>query len=279
MSQYNPNMTIAILLSTYNGERYLIEQLDSLFSQTYSEFKLYVHDDGSSDKTISIIKEYQKRYIDQIVIKHDNCRRGAGNSFMWLLDNVSADYYMFCDQDDVWMPNKIEVSLNQIRQIEDEQGNHVPVGVFTDLTLVDEKLNIIHPSFWKFQNIKPRLTSQFKYLVYGNGVTGCTLMINQAVKTIIQPLPDSIGLHDYWLALLISRHGYLYYYPNPTIYYRQHRNNVAGAGIMNTGMRFSIKPFIRWYYNSKLWLKQFNHDNLIILIINKFIYTIKRYYS
>ena len=100
---------IAILMSTYNGERYLREQIDSLLNQTYKDWKLYIRDDGSTDETISIIESYVNDYPDLIVLlKDDLGNLGSARSFMRILSVVDADYYMFCDQDDVWLPNKVK---------------------------------------------------------------------------------------------------------------------------------------------------------------------------
>lgn len=96
-------------MCTYNGERFLKEQLDSLFCQSFDDFIIYVHDDGSKDKTLEILNSYINQYPQKIVLMDDPIKhRGAGSSFMWLLENVESQYYMFCDQDDVWLPSKIE---------------------------------------------------------------------------------------------------------------------------------------------------------------------------
>ena len=109
---------VAILMSTYNGERYLREQIDSLLNQTYKDWKLYIRDDKSTDGTVSIIEGYVRVYPDQIVYKSDGFGNlGAGCSFMQLLSSIDSDYYMFCDQDDVWMEDKIERTYLYLRSL------------------------------------------------------------------------------------------------------------------------------------------------------------------
>ena len=138
---------IAILMATYNGSRYLREQIDSILSQTNDNWQLYIHDDGSTDSTMDIILEYCNKYIGKIVYLNDAQKhRGAAMSFMYLLKQVEADYYMFCDQDDVWLPNKVEQEFKSIT----EYSNEKPILVFSDLYIVDEKLNVIEKSYWRY---------------------------------------------------------------------------------------------------------------------------------
>lgn len=160
-------MRVAILLATYNSGKRLRFQLDSLFLQTYKDWILYVHDDGSLDDTLDILAEYANRYKGQLRVMEDEIKgRGAKNSFFWLLDNVVADYYMFCDHDDIWLPNKIKLSLNALLDIEKEKGN-LPICIFSDLALVDGDYNVYNASMWKSAGIKPNILIQRKYLATG----------------------------------------------------------------------------------------------------------------
>ena len=112
---------IYILLATYNGEKYLKEQLDSLFEQTNQHWTLWIHDDNSKDNTVNIIKKYKSKYPDQIEFLDDDISTGgAKENFTYLLDNINDDYdyIMFCDQDDVWLEDKIEITLKKMLEIE-----------------------------------------------------------------------------------------------------------------------------------------------------------------
>lgn len=133
---------IAILMATYNGEKYLQEQIDSILSQTYTDWTLYIQDDGSSDNTIGIINSYIQKEKKCVLIDRGLTRQGAGMNFMSLLNIVESQYYMFCDQDDIWLPNKIVISLNKIKE-EENKHKDTPIIVHTDRTHVDSQLNTI----------------------------------------------------------------------------------------------------------------------------------------
>ena len=142
---------ITILLATYNSGPYIREQIDSILAQTYSDWKLVVRDDLSTDNTVEIINEYICRYPDKISIldNHGESKRAYLN-FVELLKNVESEYYMFCDHDDVWLPNKIDLSIQRMKEIEKQD---IPVVVHTDMKVVDQDLNTINESFWKYSRI------------------------------------------------------------------------------------------------------------------------------
>ncbi|MBR4154305.1 MAG: glycosyltransferase [Paludibacteraceae bacterium] len=116
MSKIQNNKSVAILMATYNGAKYLREQIDSLFVQTYRDWTLYIQDDGSKDATLDIIKEYSDERI--VLVDVGLTRQGAGMNFMSLLNMVESEYYMFCDQDDVWFEDKMEKELARMKEIE-----------------------------------------------------------------------------------------------------------------------------------------------------------------
>ena len=235
---------IAVLLCTYNGERYLRDQLDSLMSQTYNDFCVFVHDDGSVDKTMYVVNSYVRLYPQKIVIVKDSQKhRGAGASFMWMLQQVDADYYMFCDQDDVWYKDKILKTYNRINEVE-KMYPHLPVLIHTDLNVCDESLRIIHTSFWDYQNFKVDVSKKKQFIGFGNVVTGCTVIVNKKVKDIAYPY-DSGYIHDYWLALCVAKHGIIENLKEKTLLYRQHGDNVAGAGRQYFKSRIGYISFFR----------------------------------
>lgn len=221
--------SIAILLATYNSEKFLKAQLDSLFSQIYRDFILYIRDDGSTDATLQIIHEYTLHYANIQVLEDTVKGRKPIGSFMWLLEHTEADYYMFCDHDDVWLPDKIGLTLNEMKKC--EIGNlFKPVIINTDLQVVDTHLNVIHPSFWKYSKINRKILSDFNYLCVCNCFTGCTMMINKNAKHISFPISEKALMHDYWIALKVSAEGgILGFIPQATMLYRQHEMNVVGA--------------------------------------------------
>lgn len=226
-------------MSTYNGEKYLREQIDSFFAQTYKDWKLFVRDDGSKDGTLSVLQEYATKYPQKVSIVRDVKENlGAGKSFMHLLESAEADYYMFSDQDDVWMDDKIERTLKKFQSIEGQYGKDTPIGVFTDLTVVDSDLNVLMPSLWKGDNRHPEYTRNFyKQWTNRHATYGCTLMINRAAKNIVLPYRQFEGVqgaHDNWVEYLLIKKGKYDYLDEPTILYRQHGTNVVGANFGHT---------------------------------------------
>lgn len=221
---------IAILMSTYNGERYLREQIDSLLNQTYKDWKLYIRDDGSTDGTISIIESYMNDYPDLIILlKDDLGNLGSGRSFMRILSVVDADYYMFCDQDDVWLPNKVIDTINVMRPLDVEYEN-LPICVFTDLSMCDNKLNIIQDYLVRYLGREPdriNRNSFYRTFVFHSPVFGCTMMINQIAKTL--SLPFDFVWHDTWISMICKRKGIMSYVDKSTILYRRTGVNVSGS--------------------------------------------------
>ena len=223
---------IDILLSTYNGERFLKKQLDSILSQTYTEWRLLVRDDGSSDNTNAILKEYHQKNSQKIIIFPNNINQNIGviKSFEFLLQQSNNEYIMFCDQDDIWLPNKIEISFNTIKELEVKHSSSTPIAIHSNLTLIDENENLLHNSFWQFANIRPNiLNTNIKFLAISNSATGCTMMINKALKNIVLPFPEKVYMHDMLIALIACKHGILHPIYQPLILYRQHNNNTIGA--------------------------------------------------
>ncbi len=222
-------MNLAILLATYNGEMFLAEQLDSLFSQTYTDFVIYAHDDGSTDQTLEILHQYEKKYLGKLVILEYEGTGGARNNFFSLIQRVDADYYMFCDQDDVWLPRKIEDTFIKLREMEKDNPG-LPGLVFTDLAVVDAKLNVIADSFMQYCHLDPG-RFDFCELINKNIVYGCTLLTNKLCVDIARSIQsiDNFIMHDLLIALIASTCGKVCFLDKSTILYRQHQNNTIGV--------------------------------------------------
>lgn len=221
---------IDILLPTYNGAAYLPEQLDSLFAQTCQEFRLLVRDDGSTDGSVEILASYAAQHVERMVIvPHDGRRLGASGNFGALLEHIEARYVMFCDQDDVWLSDKVALTLAAMRDLEQRHGEHLPLMVHTDLKVADERLALRAESFWRFSRIHPERLDRLPRVLMQNFATGCTVMVNQPLVTLARPLPTEAMMHDWWLALVATRFGRARPLPKSTVLYRQHARNDTGA--------------------------------------------------
>ena len=217
---------IVILLSTYNGAKYLKNQIDSLTSQSYNGFRIIARDDRSSDESLLILKSY-----DKIEIVDSQQNLGAKGSFAELLEyavkHTDGEFFMFCDQDDVWKNDKVEKTLAKMQEME-KNFEDTPLLVHTDLEVVDERLNSINSSFMDFQKIDA-MKNKLHNLFIQNTITGCTVMINRDLAKRCLPIPDEAIMHDWWLGLVASYFGKIAYINESTIKYRQHGSNTIGA--------------------------------------------------
>ena len=239
---------INILLSTYNGEKYLKEQLDAILAQTYTDWALFIRDDGSQDNTLSIIENYCKKHPQKIKqISNNNENIGIIRSFELLLKQSQSEHIMFCDQDDVWLPKKIETAINKIKDIEIQNPNKAIV-VCSDLYVVDSELNRISDSFWKYSRINPAYLQKRNELAVNNYVTGCTMLFNQKAKEISLPFGKNATMHDFWIALeVLNSNGIINILEKTEILYRQHERNQIGA----FNMKYSYKYFIKKIFSIK----------------------------
>lgn len=236
-------MAVEILLSTYNGEKFLREQLDSLLAQTYQDWRLVVRDDGSSDATLTILSEYAQLFPARFDLRSDGQRLGAKASFARLLEYSSADYIAFCDQDDVWLPEKLDVLLNAAMAAENGRPD-IPVLVHSDLEVVGAELEPLTGSFWAFQGIDPS-RDRLGHLVVQNVVTGCATLFNKALRSLVLPIPPQAVMHDHWMALVASACGRIVAVEKPLVRYRQHGANTVGAKRMPGLFSLPGKTFTR----------------------------------
>ena len=220
--------TVTILLATYNGEKYLSHQLESIIHQTYTNWKLIIRDDNSNDNTISIIQQYKEQYTDKIVVLENNGEnKGSLFNFSTLLDAAgNAEYIMFCDQDDEWKKNKIEVTFAKMQELEKQFGDRYPILIFTNFQYVNEKMQVIESK--KDFEINRISNFGFAQLLAQNPVYGCTTLMNRALTAKVGTIPAEADFHDHWIALIAAAFGKLYYLKEKTVLYRQHVNNVSG---------------------------------------------------
>jgi glycosyltransferase involved in cell wall biosynthesis len=224
---------VDVLMSVYNGEKYLAEQIESVLNQDYKDFVLHIRDDGSTDRSVDIIRHYARRNPDKIFYSVADKNSGsAAGGFFALLKESYAPYVMFCDQDDVWFKDKISASMAAVSEAEVQYGNNVPILLHTDLTVTDGSLKIKAESMFRYQHLDYRRTS-VKSLAVQNIVTGCTMLINRPLVKRLTHAPQSVPVHDWWIALFTACCGKIVFLNKPTLYYRQHGDNTCGAQNMS----------------------------------------------
>ncbi len=220
---------IEIVMATCNGGRFLEEQLNSLFAQSCQGFHLTVGDDCSADDTQDIVREFEAKYPGRVTLIVNATKLGPVGNFGNLMKHSSAEYVMFSDQDDIWLPNKIEKSLAAMVRLEAQHSKDLPILIYSDLKIVSKHLVVISETFWKGLAKRPR-EPNFGALLASNRVTGCTVMMNRALVQRAAPIPTSeVFMHDWWTALVASAFGILYQIEEPLLLYRQHESNAIGV--------------------------------------------------
>ncbi|MDF2942685.1 MAG: hypothetical protein K0S01_1543 [Herbinix sp.] len=224
--------TVAIVMTTYNGEKYVGEQMESILDSSYQDYELFIYDDGSTDGTMSILRSYESQYPTKIHAYQNVVNLGVTLNFLQALARTTTDYVMFCDQDDIWKTNKIAVTLKRMRHMEAQKGKDTPLAVFTDAIVVDSELNVLKNSFFCAGHLNPCKTD-LPHILMENKLIGCTVMVNATLRKVLQShnLPNEAKFHDWWIALIAATFGKIGYVNEGTLLYRQHGGNVVG----NTG--------------------------------------------
>lgn len=237
-------MIVSIALATYNGEKYLREQLDSILNQEFKDFILYISDDGSSDGTLKIIDEYVVKDNRVKLFPNHEPNKSACKHFLYMLENIQSDLYLFCDQDDVWTKDHIGIFVEKYKCLSDDEKN-LPVLVHSDLKIVDSDLNVISPSLFEYSHLPKNPDSRFYFQL--NNVTGCACMINNELKNYalknIATLNENLSkvlMHDHFFATIASEFGKKIFVSKITVLYRQHGTNVCGIG-----EGWNLKSFIK----------------------------------
>ncbi|HFI0107276.1 TPA: glycosyltransferase family 2 protein [Streptococcus suis] len=231
-------MKVNILMSTYNGQQFLSEQIRSIQEQSYADWTLFIRDDGSSDNTKEILKDFERQDSRIHLIDSDKSDNlGVIKSFHKLVNYERADYYFFCDQDDVWLPKKLELSLNEAQNY----PAALPLMVYMDLKVVNQDLEIMTESMVKSQS--HHANTELVQELTENTVTGGVAMINHTLAEMWQET-DDILMHDWFLALLASAFGNLVFIDQPGELYRQHSDNVLGARTLSKRLKKWIHPHI-----------------------------------
>lgn len=273
---------IVVCLAVYNGEKYLAELLDSIIGQSVSA-DILIRDDGSKDLSLAILHKFVKQYPNISVIESDSDSASASGNFSILLEEAIRKrqyrYYLFADQDDVWLPKKIEKLLAKLKMLEAEDST-MPFLVHSDLQVVDEQLSCIHRSFFRYQGINPHRTKLNRILIE-NSVTGCAMMINHALAFRSTPISKDAIMHDWWIALIAAATGRIGVIEEPLVLYRQHSDNSLGArkaGMKNVVLTLmdNQKMSLSRYYTQARALVSSKNVRLStqqVIFLNKFIGT------
>jgi glycosyltransferase involved in cell wall biosynthesis len=211
------NKLISVAMATYNGSKYLSEQLDSIINQAYKNIEIIIVDDFSSDNTIEIIKNYQQHF--SFIHVYQNSRNiGVVKSFEKAMSLCSGEYIALSDQDDVWLPHKLATLLDNIGDA---------LLIHSDAKLKDEYDNMIAKSHFNYS--KKTINCRFSDYLVANNVTGCCLMLKKELLELMPPIPDGFYIHDHYLALVASYYGTIKFLDKPLVIYRQHLSNSIGA--------------------------------------------------
>lgn len=235
----------AILLATYNGEKFIQEQLDSLANQTYQDFTCYIHDDGSTDNTKRICEKFCQRHEENFILLEYPSTGGARNNFFSLMkyaERMSEEYIFFCDQDDFWRPEKLERMISVGNKFADNPNGFL---IFSDLKVVDKSLKNKAESFYRLTHVETNKIDYKNILIKGF-IPGCAMMISREllVKANQYVNLENIRMHDWWLVeIAYYTDAAICYIPDAFVYYRQHSDNAIGAQNLSffDRVKFNVK--------------------------------------
>lgn len=234
---------IAILLAVYNGEKFLSVQIDSIIAQTNQEWTLYIRDDASTDSTREIIADYCAKYSNIIVIEDELGNLGCYENFRQLLRVIEARYYMFCDADDYWLSDKIQVSYEFILEKE-EVYSSIPILVHSDKSVANKELEIIFESDWLSNRINPDWLSKYAYIPL-HIVGGATSIFNYKVRMLGIENPPFPVSHDGWVALQTAKYGHIFAIHRSLMLYRIHGLNTTEGDMERKTLLNQIKDWKR----------------------------------
>jgi glycosyltransferase involved in cell wall biosynthesis len=249
--------TVDILLSVYNGERYLREQLDSIINQTYNDWNLIIRDDGSVDNTVGIIEEYLKKYPEKITLRKDNKGNlGYKNSFAELMRRSAANYISFADQDDYWMPEKIERMIEEMKKREESKS--VPTLISCDLQICDDQLQLMDASYHKHVGIHKNTGSHA--ILLASHLHGCVFLFNKALLDVCNRIIDpekglsefTVNGHDNFLSVVCALAGQIYFMDEALVKHRIHGSNSIGySRTESKSFSVQLKSMLRFLFDNK----------------------------
>ena len=256
------NKRITILMATYNGGEHIENQLLSLQQQKYKDWILYIHDDGSKDNTVSIIKKMQLNDSRINLIEDGITRLGAGKNFLSTVKYVQTDYAIFCDQDDIWLENKLS-SMFSFAENKGLATCDLPCIIYTDGYAFDDETGDID-----FSGISHNHADSLKdFLFFNGGYQGCSIMFNKAMVNIITDYRGYVHLHDDIVSLIAHAVGYVYFLPKKLMLYRQHAEAVTGQKTFNNGIRAKLSSKVDYLLSKEHFIvKKSYYDNYKYLL-------------
>ena len=251
--------SVCVLLSTYNGERFIAEQLDSLLLQKDVDLRILIRDDGSKDNTIDIIKKYLK--IDKRISFYQGDNKGPAQSFFDLIRNCGQyDYYAFCDQDDVWDEDKLSIAIQYL----EKEDHSKPNMYYSNLRIVDQNLK-----YYRLSHSTPSVQKNKYSVLTEDMATGCTIVFNKATLSLVKDkLPEYCSMHDTWIYMVCKFFGKTVYDFDAHISYRQHENNVVGTYLGKKTMKLYISR-IKRLFDRNLQPRYNNASNFYELFKNE----------
>lgn len=243
---------ISIALATYNGEKYLKEQLESVLNQSCKDFELIVCDDCSSDNTLDLLHEYAQK-DSRIKIFQNDVNLGFKKNFEKILSLCSGEYIAFCDQDDIWHPDHLETLLNNIGDNDCIGANSLIIdenGISQNKTLLE---------YWPVHRMPKDKEELFQHELYSNVIQGTASLIKSSLLKTALPFPENVRYHDYWLALNAGINNGCKYISTVILDYRRHSNNVSAY------QKFSLFSAVRDLYNFSKDKKSFYKESFLLL--------------
>jgi rhamnosyltransferase len=261
MQSNNNQATIAIVLSTYNGEAYIAEQLDSLLAQTYPHWRCYMRDDGSKDNSIAVIQQYAAKDPRFVFLEDKLGNMGVVQAYFYLFNQVEEEYIAPCDQDDVWRSDKLERSLNLLKSIETDRK--IPALVHTDSDFVDSQLNSIRPQFIGKRGLIKGLSG----IILANSVQGGSILFNRALNNQSKKISAKLP-YDYHLGMIAELTGARGFIADNMLKYRQHNTSSIARSdseilskdhhAISPSLQLSLNSYrhIKHDFNALIWTDQ-----------------------
>ena len=243
----NRRIAPLIVMATYQGSRYIREQIESIQAQTYGDWRLLIRDDGSEDGTRELIRSAARSDLRINLIDDSRGRVGVKRNFSLLLERAlveGAEWIALCDQDDHWHPQKLERQLEIVAEFDLEPD--LPVLLHADAAVVDARLGPLYPSLHRLMGLRHEATTPLATLLVQNFVTGCSCLVNRSLLQIALPVPEECVMYDWWLALCVSATGKLLFQPDSMLLYRQHAHNEVGAQSRRLMLRDLFMRTMSW---------------------------------